>query len=293
VNTRTFTGDQWSPLPALFAFVPRHNGTALIARLRSRFTREAGRLRRAALVMIFGPVLVAPVPLLAQSVPETPPKVPQILPLNDSDIGFRQIFDGKTLDGWDGDPAYWRAEDGELVGEVTASNLLKRNSFIIWRGGKPKNFELKAEYRISELGNSGINYRSVETSGTRWLLRGPQADIDGQNSFTGQNYEEGGRTVLALRGDVTYIATGSNPQVIASLATSDELKTFIRANEWNRYHLIVRRNLMIHILNGHIMSEVIDDDRINRRFRGLIGVQVHVGPPMKVEYRHVLLKTLD
>jgi hypothetical protein len=243
--------------------------------------------------MIFGPLLAASAPLFAQSALETRPKLQQILPLNDSDSGFRQIFDGKTLDGWDGDPAYWRAEDGELVGEVTASNLLKRNSFIVWRGGRPKNFELKADYRISEFGNSGINYRSVETSGTRWSLRGPQADIDGQNIGTGQNYEEGGRALLALRGDVTYIATGSNPQVIATLGTSDELKTFIKVNDWNSYQLIVRGNLMIHVLNGHIMSEVIDDDRINRRFKGLIGVQVHVGPPMKVEYRHILLKTLD
>ena len=265
----------------------------LIARLRSRFTRDAGRLRRAALVMILGALLSASVPLFANSVLGTPANVPQILPLDDSDTGFRQIFDGKTLDGWDGDPAYWRAENGELVGEVTALNLLKRNNFIIWRGGKPKNFELKAEYRISELGNSGINYRSIETSGTRWVLRGPQADIDGQNGGTGQNYEEGGRGLLAHRGDVTYIATGSDPQVVATLGTSEELKTYIRVDDWNSYHLIVRGDLMIHVLNGHIMSEVIDDDRVNRRSKGLIGVQVHVGPPMKVEYRHVLLRTVD
>jgi hypothetical protein len=244
-------------------------------------------------MMVLAALFPAWVPLFANSVPGTPPKLPQILPLDDSDTGFRQIFDGKTLDGWDGDPAYWRAENGELVGEVTAVNLLKRNNFIIWRGGKPKNFELKAEYRISELGNSGINYRSVETLGTRWALRGPQADIDGQNGGTGQNYEEGGRGLLALRGDVTYIATGSSPQIIAMLGTSDELKTFIKVNDWNRYHLIVRGDLMIHVLNGHIMSEVIDDDRLNHRFKGLVGVQVHVGPPMKVEYRHVLLRTLD
>jgi hypothetical protein len=196
-------------------------------------------------------LITASGPLFAQSVLKTPRRVPQILPLDDSDAGFTPIFDGTTLDGWDGDTAYWRAEDGELIGEVTAANLLKHNSFIIWRGGKPKNFELKAEYRISDFGNSGINYRSVEIRGNHWVLRGPQADIDGQNVYTGQNYEEGGRTVLARRGDV------------------------------------------IHILNGHIMSEVIDDDRVNRRFRGLIGVQVHVGPPMKVEYRHILLRTLN
>ncbi len=98
-------------------------------------------------MVTFGPLLMAPAPLLAHPVAKTLQKVSHILPLDDGNTGFRPIFDGKTLDGWDGDPAYWRAEDGELVGEVTALNLLKRNTFIIWRGGKPKNFELKAEYR--------------------------------------------------------------------------------------------------------------------------------------------------
>jgi hypothetical protein len=244
-------------------------------------------------MIILGLMLTAPDPLFGHPALKTPSRVPQILPLDDSDTGFTPIFDGLTLHGWDGDPTYWRAEDGELIGEVTASTLLKQNSFIIWRGGEPKNFELKAEYRISEFGNSGVNYRSVETRGRHWVLRGPQADIDGQNIYTGQNYEEGGRTVLARRGDVIHIATGSDPQVIATLGTAEELKAFIKVDDWNKYHLIVRGNLMIHILNGHIMSEVIDDDRLNRRFRGLIGVQVHVGPPMKVEYRHILLKTLN
>ena len=242
---------------------------------------------------ILGLLLTASGLLFARSALKTAPRVSQILPLDDSDTGFRPIFDGMTLHGWDGDPTYWRAEDGELIGEVTAFNRLKHNSFIIWRGGKPKNFELKAEYRISEFGNSGINYRSVEIQGSPWVLRGPQADIDGQNLYTGQNYEEGGRAVLARRGDAVHIATGSDPQIIAALGTAEELEAFIKVSDWNKYHLIVRGNLMIHILNGHIVSEVIDDDRINRRFRGLIGVQVHVGPPMKVEYRHILLKTLN
>ena len=242
---------------------------------------------------ILGPLLTASGPLFAQSVLKTPRRVPQILPLDDGDTGFTPIFDGTTLNGWDGDTAYWRAEDGELIGEVTASNLLKHNSFIIWRGGKPKNFELKAEYLVSDLGNRGINYRSVESRGSHWILRGPQADIDGQNLYTGQNYEEGGRTVLARRGDVSHITKGSEPQVIATRGMADELKAFIKVSDWNKYHLIVRGNLMIHILIGHIMSEVIDDDRVNRRFSGLIGLQVHVGPPMKIEYRHILLKTLN
>ena len=174
----------------------------------------------------------------------------------------------------------------------TLQTLLKQNSFLIWRGGSPANFELKAEFRISPNGNSGINYRSVEVPGTKWLMLGYQADIDGANKYTGQNYEERGRTFLAPRGTVTYVATGQKPAIIASLGSADDLKAFIKPGDWNQYHLVVRGNLLIHILNGHIMSEVIDDDTANRKFSGLIGVQVHVGPPMKIEYRTFLLKVL-
>ncbi|HEV8291141.1 MAG TPA: DUF1080 domain-containing protein, partial [Tepidisphaeraceae bacterium] len=75
--------------------------------------------------------------------------------INDN-TGFDLIFDGKTLNGWDGDPKYWRAENGVLVGEITPETIIKQNTFLIWRGGVTKDFELKVEYRISSAGNSGI-----------------------------------------------------------------------------------------------------------------------------------------
>jgi hypothetical protein len=239
----------------------------------------------------------AATPQAAPAFPLAPPPGPQIYPtpLVDSNDGFVPIFNGTSLDGWDGDPRYWRVEDHMIVGEVTPATLLKQNNFLIWRGGAPANFELKAEFRISSGGNSGINYRSVEIPGTKWLMRGYQADIDGASKYTGQNYEERGRTFLAPRGTITYVATGEKPAIIASLGSADDLKAFIKpsgSEEWNEYHLIVRGNLLIHILNGHVMSEVIDDDTVNRKFSGLIGVQVHVGPPMKIEYRSFLLKEL-
>lgn len=227
--------------------------------------------------------------------PLAPAPGPQILPtpLDTSDVGFRPIFDGKTLNGWEADPRYWRVEDGEMVGEITPATLLKQNNFAIWRGGKPGNFVLKAEFRITDHGNSGINYRSEEISGTKYLLRGYQADIDGAGKYTGQNYEERGRTFLAPRGAITYVATGEKPAIIASLGSSDELKAFIHPpGEWNQYEIIARGNVLIHVLNGHVMCEVIDDDTEHRKMSGLIGVQVHVGPPMKIEYRNMLLKEL-
>lgn len=237
---------------------------------------------------------VAGQPSSAGSFPLAPPPGPQIypIPLSDSNEGFVSIFNGTSLYGWDGDPRYWRVEDHEIIGEVTPATLLKQNNFLIWRGGSPANFELKAEFRITLQGNSGINYRSVELPNTKWLMRGYQADIDGANKYTGQNYEERGRTFLAPRGAITYVATGQKPAVIASVGSADDLKAFIKPGDWNEYHLIVRGNVLIHILNGHMMCEAIDDDTVNRKFAGLIGVQVHVGPPMKIEYRTFLLKNL-
>ena len=207
--------------------------------------------------------------------------------------GFVSIFDGKSLVGWEGDTNYWRVEEGCIVGEITPDKLLKQNSFIIWHGGTPQDFELKAEYRVSLQGNSGINYRSarVQTNSAPFALRGYQADIDGYNSHTGQNYEERGRTFLAIRGQIARVDSDGKSRIIGSVGDKNEMAKFI-SPDWNEYHLIVRGNVMIHILNGHVMSVVVDDDPKGRAWDGLLGVQVHVGPPMKVEYRNLRLKTL-
>jgi hypothetical protein len=206
--------------------------------------------------------------------------------------GFVSIFNGKTLAGWAGDTNYWRVENGELIGEVTPTNLLKQNSFIVWHGGETRDFELKVEYRISPKGNSGINYRSVMVTNGPWTMKGYQADIDGKNQYTGQNYEEKGRTFLALRGQVARQVDGQLPEIIGTLGNTNELLSVIKTNDWNEYHLIVSGNVMTHILNGRVMSVVVDEDTANRKFDGLLGVQVHVGPPMKIEYRNFRLKTL-
>lgn len=214
------------------------------------------------------------------------------VPEADPEAGFESIFDGETLDGWEGDSTYWRVENGALVGEVTPETILSQNSFIIWRGGTTQDFELKVEYRISAEGNSGINYRSVEVPGQPWALRGYQADIDGAGRWTGQLYEERGRTFLALRGQLTEVTEGTTPTIRASLGDPEELWSFVKQEDWNEYHIIARGNVLIHILNGHMMSEVIDADAAGSSSEGLLGVQVHVGPPMKVEYRNFRLKRL-
>ncbi|GAB3707749.1 DUF1080 domain-containing protein [Spirosoma flavus] len=222
--------------------------------------------------------------------------------------GYVSIFDGKTLDGWDGDPNYWRVEDGNLVGEITPDKLLKTNSFIIWKGGEPGDFELKGEFKIAEAGNSGINYRSDRLTDVPFALRGYQADIDGKNRYTGQNYEERKRTTLAYRGQKTTITPYSGPNtpeairsgvksnawtglnVTGSLGSSDSLKTFIKSEDWNTFHLVIKGNHLQHFINDVLMSDVTDNDTVNGKSTGLLGVQVHVGPPMKVQYRNLRIK---
>lgn len=222
--------------------------------------------------------------------------------------GFVKIFDGETLEGWRGDSTYWRAENGKLIGEVTPSTLLENNTFIIWEGGEPGDYELKAEFRISADGNSGINYRSTELDSVRFALKGYQADIDGQNRYTGQSYEERGRTTLAYRGEEVRINTPNNlseslrnnvnnnawteRDVIGSLGNPDSLATLIKKEDWNEIHLVLDDNRMKHYVNGVLMSDITDNDTVNRKPDGKIGLQVHVGPPMKVEYRNLRVKEL-
>jgi hypothetical protein len=229
----------------------------------------------------------------ATPTPPPKPKQTQPVPAAPDDATWRPISDGTSLAGWEGDPRYWRVENGCMVGEVTPATLLKENTFLIWRDGVTRDFELKVEYRISDRGNSGINYRSVPVPGLPFALAGYQADIDGQNRYTGQNYEERGRTFNALRGQITRIPPERKAEVIGSVGDPKELEKFIRNGDWNEYHLIARGNTLIHILNGHVMSVVVDEDAAHRRRDGLLGVQVHVGPPMKVEYRNFRLKALD
>jgi hypothetical protein len=210
--------------------------------------------------------------------------------------GFKSIFDGKTLDGWEGDPKYWRAADGVMTGEITPSTLIKSNTFLIWRGGTPTDFELKVDYRITTGGNSGVNYRSVVvadavTPDNRFAMRGYQCDIDGQNRYTGNNYEEKGRLFLAVRGQVTHVTGTRLPAILSTLGDNQELASLIHA-DWNSIHLIARGNVLMHMINGRLMSVTIDDDTAGRKMDGLIGVQVHVGGPMKIEYRNWRLKDL-
>ena len=222
-------------------------------------------------------------------------------PLDMADrAGFESIFDG-TLKGWDGDPRYWRAENGALVGEATDANKLTENTFVIWRGGEPADFELKLEFRMNST-NSGIQFRSSQVAvGTqsgsgpattgKWVLKGYQADIDHDNRYTGMIYEERGRGFLMQRGQTVRIAADGSKRVVGNLErAADELKALVKPGDWNHVHLIARGSTLVNTVNGHVTAVLVDDDEKGRALKGLLGFQLHVGPPMKIEFRNIYLR---
>ncbi|HEX8608921.1 MAG TPA: DUF1080 domain-containing protein [Pedobacter sp.] len=206
--------------------------------------------------------------------------------------GFVKIFDGKSLKGWKGDTEHWSVEKDVIVGVVNADKQLKENTFLIWEGSEVADFELKIQYKISSGGNSGIQYRSEMVPGIAFGLKGYQADIDGKNEYTGLNYEERGRGFIARRGEKVIIDATGKPILEQSLGSTDSLANVLKTDDWNEYHLIVKGNRMQHYINGMLMSDAIDNDVENRKASGLLGLQVHVTPEMRVEFKNIRLKQL-
>ena len=210
-------------------------------------------------------------------------------PLPNSAV-FIDIFDGKTFNGWKADTSVWHIENGCFVGEVTPSKQIQTNSFLIYTKSQAGDFEFKAQFKISNGGNSGVNYRSEELADIPYALKGYQADIDGENVYTGQNYEERGRGFLAMRGQNATINNSTDPFIIKPIGNSDSLKSKIIVDDWNEIHLIVKGNNMKHYINGILMSETTDNDTSKSKSSGLIGLQVHVSKEMKVAYKNIQIK---
>lgn len=228
----------------------------------------------------------------------------------DNHAGFVQIFDGTTLNHWDGDPAIWRVEDGAIVGESTTEKP-HNNSYISYHGQEAKDFDLKLEIKVEKGGGSGIQYRSAVglpwIRGVRpgqpapnlaWMMTGPQADFwypvnPRSFAYTGQFYSENTDLgILAWRGQVTESEPGKPQRLVANIASRDALGGYVKINDWNQYEIIARGGTFIHIINGQLMAVYIDDDPASSNNKsGLIGFELE-GTPSKVSVRDIWLRKL-
>jgi hypothetical protein len=199
--------------------------------------------------------------------------------------GFSPMFNGTSLEGWEGRTDLWSVRDGAIYGETTAENPLKQNTFLVWKGGEPANFELRAQFKI-EGGNSGIQYRSKLLNAENFVVGGYQADIDDSLKFAGILYEEKGRAILAQRGEKSTVRS---KQDIGKdrFADTEDLGKLIRKRDWNDYRIVAKGNRLQHFINDTLMSEVIDEDSENAAQKGVIALQIHTGPPMKVHFRNL------
>src|SRR5262245_59728769 len=202
--------------------------------------------------------------------------------------GFQAIFNGKDLTGWEGSPEYWSVKDGCLTGNTDGT--LKYNRFIIWRGGTLKNFELRVQVKVSPGGNSGINYRSQHRPDLgEAVVTGYQCDVVANRAdYNGMLDEERGRRILAHTGEKVVIDPQGQPWVVDKLPVRE-----FKPGEWHDFRVLVRGNHNQHWIDEHETVDVIDLDEKNRAMEGILGVQVHVGPAMEIQYRNFFIKHLS
>ncbi len=214
--------------------------------------------------------------------------------------GFKEIFNGKDLTGWKGNPKLWSVEDGAITGKTTAENPISKNTFIVWQDGKVGDFELELEYRLragdekKPGGNSGIQYRSKLHDEAEFIVGGYQADIDFDLRYSGINYEERGRGILAERGQrvtLTGDDQGKTKKSTESIGDAGELGKVIKKGEWNKYRVVAKGNKLSHYINDTLMSETIDNQSDKAAKEGILAFQIHVGPPMIIQFRNVRLKS--
>ncbi len=213
--------------------------------------------------------------------------------------GFNPLFNGKNLSGWEGNPKLWSVEDGAITGKTgtNADNKISHNTFLVYTNAPVDNFELRFSYKITEKGNSGVQYRSkvVEQGKFGPIVGGYQADFEGGKTYSGILYEERGRGILAQRGQKTVIKEvegKTKVEVAGSVGDSKEIQSKIVPEGWNEYVLIANGNHLQHFINGLPTADVTDEQPVKAAKSGVLALQIHVGPPMTVQFKNLRLKKL-
>lgn len=214
--------------------------------------------------------------------------------VDSSGVSPEFIFRKEYQNQWNGSKDLWRWEEGILVGETTADHPIKRSAFLNW-SREVEDFMLNISFRISPKGNSGIYYRSEKGPEGYDDLLGYQADIDGQNVYTGivyENFLKRNRAVLARQGQLVRISEADSVLSFPFFSDDQSIKDYVKNGDWNNYELIVKGTIIVQKLNGSLIS-MVEDKAQDRIKKGLLGFQLHQGEPMKVEFRDAVFIDLS
>ena len=198
--------------------------------------------------------------------------------------GFDSLFNGRDLTGWDGDPRFWSVEDGAITGRTKGPDDLDYNRFLILKDQRFSNFVLRVRFRLEGDNNSGIQYRSLHlpNSGDH-VVKGYQADINARPEYTGMLYDERGRGILAERGQQVFIAKNGKKNVTYEAPKGAALNL----EEWHELEITAFGNRLTHRLDGNVIVDVIDGETAEAEAAGLIALQIHRGPAMKIQFKDI------
>jgi hypothetical protein len=215
--------------------------------------------------------------------------------------GFKSLFNGNDLTGWNGRTNHWSVEQGAITGKTSTNNPAQGNNFLIAQDKDTnlmvENFELRLSYRFqSEWGNSGIQYRSKDKGNS--VVHGYQADMEAGKKYSGILYEEGGRGILAERGQKVVIRDDAEKpgkhkiDVTGSVGVSSEIQATIKDGDWNDYVVIAQGDHLQHFINGRLTVDVTDEQEAKSARGGILALQIHAGPPMKIQFKNIRIKSL-
>lgn len=192
-----------------------------------------------------------------------------VLPLSTraaDEPGYRSLFNGKDLTGWDGDTTLWKVADGAILGD---SPGIKHNQFLCTKENFG-DFELKLEFRMKDgVGNSGVQFRTKKVPNST-EVSGYQADIG--EKYWGCLYDESRRNKILVQPPATFEAT-------------------LKKGDWNEYSIRAEGDHVVLKMNGVTTVDYHEPDADIAR-SGIVALQVHSGGPMKVEFRNIRIKPL-
>ncbi len=226
--------------------------------------------------------------------------LPMTAPPESSDL--KAIFNGKDLSGWDGDPTLWSVRDGVIHGETTEENPAKGNTFLIWKDGVLKDFELRLSFRCSATNNSGIQYRSkhiTEGKGASndWVVGGYQHELRNEEDFPNVPSfiydEKGTRGRICMVGEQATWEADGKKIIRDDLINQAEFKDLMKVDDWNDVVIIAKGNHIRHYLNGRLVMDFTDNNPKLALSEGILAVQLHAGKPMWTEFKNIRVRSLD